>query len=368
MTVALGMCGLVLDSAMAGGLKYSSDDAYLKLGGRIQLQYHYTDPDSGDSSDDLLFRRLRPYIEGSLHKDWKGKWQFDLGKGKIEIKDAYAQYTGFPLATVSLGNKAFPFSREFLTSSKKQQLVERTFVGDHNYGTPDRQVGLHLAGGLIEDMLRWDLSAAMGAVDPGNSKLDFDSVASLNSGDDWIEGRMIGGRVELFPLGYFKPEQGDFKGDFRVALGAAAFTWQNDDDAMADEGENVDDVTGFEVGAALRGLGASLDAQYNSFDASLIDGEAGMHGIYKDGDTTLENYAVEGGFMVWPRTIEVVAGYQAQDADGYADEWTRTSFGLNWFLKKQDVKCQLTYRMGENKDGKAGKDVDEIFLQYQYVF
>ena len=32
------------------------------------------------------------------------------------------------------------------------------------------------------------------------------------------------------------------------------------------------------------------------------------------------------------------------------------------------MKYQLTYRMGENKDGRSGEDLDEVFVQAQYVF
>ena len=45
-------------------------------------------------------------------------------------------------------------------------------------------------------------------------------------------------------------------------------------------------------------------------------------------------------------TIEIVAGYQTQDADGYATSWDRTSVGANWFINKHDTKVQLTYRKG----------------------
>ena len=66
--------------------------------------------------------------------------------------------------------------------------------------------------------------------------------------------------------------------------------------------------------------------------------------------------------------IELVAGYQSQDADNYATSWNRTSVGANWFIKGNDIKVQLTYRMGENLDGVSGKDKDEIFLQTQFDF
>ena len=365
----------------AGGVKYENDDGdYVKLGGRIQLQYHMTDPEGVDSTDELRFRRFRPYIEGSVHEDWKGKFQFDLGKGGVAIKDAYMKYSGLDAMDVTIGNANFCFSRELLTSSKQQQLVERTFVGDHNYGTPDRQASIHLQGKVADGLLVWNAGVAKAAIDPSNSKLDFDTVIQVDAGDDWLEGNMVGGRVELFPLGAVKHSQGDFKREgLKVALGLGAFTWNNDGDHVnMDEDEetgatsvstkDVDSVTGVELSGALRVAGLSLDAQYNTFDSELVNGNAGSDGIYKDGSTTLENYAVEGGYMVVPSRVELVCGYQSQDADGYSKPWNRTSVGANFFVAKHDIKYQVTYQMGENKDGKEGNDVDELFVQAQYVF
>ena len=65
-------------------------------------------------------------------------------------------------------------------------------------------------------------------------------------------------------------------------------------------------------------------------------------------------------------SIEVVAAYQTQDADGYATEWNRTSVGANWFINKHDTKIQLSYRMPENLNGVENED--EVFLQTQFVF
>jgi hypothetical protein len=369
--VSLTVLAALVVSARAGGVKYENEDGdYLKLGGRIQMQYHREDPDDGDSSDEILFRRLRPYIEGSVHEHWKGKWQFDLGKGKVEIKDAYAEYTGIPGLAIMLGNANFPFSREFLTSSKTQQLVERTFVGSHDYGTPDRQAGVHVTGGLMDDMMTYGASVAMAAHDPGNKKLDFDTAVSLNKGDDWSEGPMVGGRIDFHPFGKLKMSQGDFKGELKATIGVAAFTWSNDEDLESDPesaDEDLDSVTGFEVSGALRVAGLSVDAQYNTFDAELLM-EGVSDGLYVDSETTLENYSVEGGFMVLPNRLELVAGYQSQDADGYAETWNKASFGANVFVAKHDVKYQITYQVGENKDGKDGHDVNELFVQAQYVF
>ena len=161
-------------SAYAGGITYKDGDTYLKVGGRIQLQYHQVDTDGGNSTDEIIFRRLRPYIEGSTHKDWKAKIQWDMGKAsgknEIAIKDAYIQYKGYDNLKVTIGNANFPFSREKLTSSKKQQLVERTFVGDHNFGTPDRNVGVHLSGHSDSKKITWGAAGTIAAIDPDAKK------------------------------------------------------------------------------------------------------------------------------------------------------------------------------------------------------
>ena len=121
------------------------------------------------------------------------------------------------------------------------------------------------------------------------------------------------------------------------------------------------------MSGAYRGNGVSVDAQYNTFDAETVDPSI-TDGIYKNGKTTLESMSVEGGYMLVPNTVELVLGYQTQDADNYASTWTRTSVGANWFIEKHHIKVQLSYRMGENLKGVANSNEDELFLQTQYVF
>jgi len=364
---------LTLPVCAGAGVKYSDGEKYIKVGGQIQLQYHQEKPASGPSMDDIFFRRLKITIEGSAHKDWMGKIQWDMGKAEgdneIAVKDTYFRYLGVKDMELTIGNMNFPFSRELLTSSKSQQLVERTFVGDHNYGTPDKNVGIHLTGNSGSKKVTWGASGAIASIDPDNKKLDFDTPVNRN--DDFNDGFMLGGRVDFHPFGYLKFSQGDFKRETRATIGVAAYTWSNDSDnntntpgctSMCD----VDSVTGVEVSGAFRAAGFSIDAEYNSFDSETV--EVGItDGIYKNGKSTLTNAAIEGGYM-FGQTIELVVGYQAQDADGYATAWNRTSVGVNWFINKHDIKVQLTYRIGESLNGVQNNDVDEAFLQTQFVF
>lgn len=319
---ALLIAGTAATSDAAGITVYKDGDKYVKMGGRIQLQYHYVNPDMSSSSDDLFFRRLRPYIEGSIHKDWKGKFQMDFGKAEgeneVAVKDAYMQYLGFSNMKLTIGNANFPFSRELLTSSKKQHLVERTFVGDHNYGTPDRNAGVHLTGHAMEDkMLTWGVSASVAEIDPDNKKLDFDTPVNRN--DDFNQGWMFGGRIDYHPFGLLKFEQGDFKRETKATIGIAAYTWSNDDDnnTYTDASGlctgskcDVDKATGFEISGAFRGYGISVDVQYNIIKPELIDNTVSS-GIYRNGETDLKNWAIEGGYMFSGNMFEIGAGYQS---------------------------------------------------------
>ena len=355
------------------GVTYKDGDKYIKLGGRIQMQYHLQDPDGGEKTDEIFFRRLRPYIEGSLYKNWKGKIQWDMGKAdgsnEVAVKDAYMQYKTESGTKIIVGNKKFPFSREALTSSKKQQLVERSFVGDHNYGTPDRNMGLHLKGHSKDKLLTWGAAIAQANIDPDENKLDFDSPANKNK--DFNEGFMLGGRIEKNFGGKLGFSQGDFSGKAKSSIGLGAYTWSNDsDNNTADESNgkpDIDTVTGIEVSAAFRGHGLSVDAQYNTFDVDTV-APTFTGGMYLDGKTTLSSYAVEGGFMAVQKTLELILAYQSQDADNYADAWKRTSVGANWFIQKHKIKVQMTYRVGENLKGVTGKDENELYIQTQYVF
>ena len=359
---------------------YRDGDKFVAIGGRIQLQYHAVDPQGGDSEDELFFRRLRPEIEAGFSKDWEAKIQLEIGdasgSNEVAVKDAYARYTGFDAVTVTVGNQKPPFSREFLTSSKEQELIERTFVGDHNYGGPDRMLGVKLDGAAMDKKLTWAGSFGAADVDPDARKLDFDSPA--NPDTDYNQGWLTAGRIELYPLGYFKSSQGDLAhGPWRVAFAGAAFTWSNDGDndtytgagnvSTSSSKADIDQATGYELSFGVRGAGFSADVQYNSVDGDTVDPRF-TGGLYVDGSTTLEQLAVEAGYTVIANRLELVGGWESQDADGYADTWNRTSFGLNYFVAAHKVKTQLTYRMGENLNGVPGDDADELFLQFQYAF
>jgi len=362
--------------AEAGIVVYEDGAKFVEIGGRIQTQYHLFDPDAGDSEDEIFFRRLRLEVEAGFREDWEGKIQVDFGQSDVAVKDIYLRYTGYEDLRLTLGNQKNPFSRSFNTSSRELQLVERPFAGDHNFGAPDRMIGLRVDGSAAGGRLAWAGSFGSESIDPDAAKLDFDTPA--NADPDFNQGWLTAGRLDWHPFGAMRYTTGDFVDDDpKLTLGVAAFTWSNDGDndtftdaagrATSSSKADVDSAEGFEVAAGFRGYGWSADAQYQVIDAETVDRRF-TGGLFRRGDAELDVFAVAGGYMVVPATLELVAGYESLDAATYRDAWTRTSLGANWFLDAHKLKAQLTWRMGESLDGVPGNDADELFLQLHYAF
>ena len=360
--------------ASAGIVVYEEGNKKVEVGARLQLQYHRVEPDDGESSDELFFRRLRPEITGTVTENWSGKFQIDFGKSDVAIKDAFMEYTGFEWGTITIGNAKPFFSREFLTSSKKQELVERTFTGDHNYGSLDRALGFHFSGEAAEGVLGWGASAGSASHDPDVKKMDFDTP--VNRDDDFNDGWYASGRLDWFPLGPHPFDQTDFdRGPFKFSLSTAAYTWSNDNDndtftsggsSTSTSKADLESATGFEVSAGLRGRGFSADVEAQRITGELVDG-ALTAGLYRNGETDLDVFSLEGGYLLG-QSVEAVAGYELLDATNYGDEWTRLSAGLNYYWNEEKAKVQLTYRMNQSVDGVSGRDTDETFLQFQFAF
>lgn len=381
----LAMAGgaLLSSAANAGVTVYEEGDTVIEVGGRIQVQYFRVDPDTetADSTDDLFLRRLRLDTEATLSENWWGKWQIEFADDEIDIKDAYLQYQGFPIGDITIGSHFVPFSREQLTSSNYQQLVERTFVGDSNFGVPSRQVGVSLRGGaILEEMLQYAVGYYKAGIDPSTSAIDFDTTF-----DDSTEysGDLIGGRLDFYPFGAFDLKQGDFEHTPSplIAVAVNGYTWSNDDDDVSDAATDYDEIQGYGADAALRWIGFSVDVAYQTFTSETIDPTV-TDGLVLNGEGDFDTYAIKGGYMIpfGSGFIEPVVGYQVLDADAIAEKDERISGGVNYFFNEHNDKIQFTYEVGSNvfatdnasdndvNETAVGDDQDRLFLQFQHLF
>ena len=243
---ALALAGI----SQAGVVVYEEGDRKIEVGGLIQLEYALVDPDcdgtapciignSGSTEDDttdrLFFRRLRPYLAGTISMGWDAKIEFDFGESidsdEIALKDAYFSYSGFESGDLRLtiGNAKHGFARGFLTSSSRLQIIERNVAGDHNFGTPDRILGVRLDGAFADKKVGYRIGVGSEYHDPNASTMDFDTP--VNDQDDWNQGLIVSGRVDFHPLGEIKYDQADFHSEsFKLKVSVGANAWRKQED------------------------------------------------------------------------------------------------------------------------------------------
>jgi len=118
-----------------GGLKVTSGDYEIQIGGRLQYDYNRSELNGEVDEDDFDSRRARLFVKGNVSKDWEYKVNFNVDDdGGFE--DLYLRYTGFGKgAVVTVGNQHQPFTLSQLISSKdvgiseRPGIVERYLIG-----------------------------------------------------------------------------------------------------------------------------------------------------------------------------------------------------------------------------------------------
>ncbi len=377
---AAALCLLTPLPASAGIKVFEDEQSAVEFGAHVQFAGAWIDDDVDGSDSDLFFRRLRPYIQGTLADEWAARIEVDFGKAiegdEVQVKDAYIAYLGFDGLTVEVGNTKTPFSREFIASSKRQQTIERGFVGDHNYGSPDRQMGVRLTGKSSDQSLGYMLAVGGQNHDPDVRRIDFDSPA--NNANDWNEGYVVAGRLDWHPWGFVPFDQGDFgRGPFKANFSVAAFSWTNDGDndiytgpgdvSLSTTRADLDSASGLELSTGIRGHGVSVDIEYQRIEADAVVGTF-TGGVYRDGSTDLDKFQIEGGYMLPGNRWEIATRFETLDADNYASKWEAYDVGINHFFRKHDVKLQVGYRHEENIFGESGHDADSILAMVQMAF
>lgn len=357
--IALAVAGLAPPAASAGITVYEDGPRFLEVGGRVQVQYNYTDPDNGSSTDEFDIRRAWLTFDGSITEDWEARLQFQLDGG-YSTKDAKLQYTGWDFVTVTAGNFYVPFSREELTSSKRQQLIEKTPVA--GTGSPARQIGVSLAGG--NDTFNWEAGLWEAGLDSDTSTIAFGSQVD---GDQDYEGSLAGARVEIHPGGDIGYGQSNLSGASGWEVGINGFVWSNDDDRQPNAAADYDSVNGFGIDGAWRHGGWSIDAEYNVFQAETRNGSL-TQGIVEGGDADVQTSSIEGGHMIVPRRWEIVAGLAAEEADAWDETESQAGIGVNRFISGHDNKLQISLVQTADSNGVDGADVTDLYVQLQHAF
>ncbi len=334
----------------------------VQISNRVQVRYTRTDPEVGDELGSFAIRRMKTAIEGSLtgipikfklQANWVGTdyvtgvSQATSGavtttrrRGPI-LEDAEVWYTANPMATVWLGQgKAF-FGRQELTSSGRQQFVDRSITSARF--APARQIGIGLIGVNQNKTFEYNLGIYNGG-----------SENAINTTTNDNDETMTVGRVAWTPMGEYKLEDSslDYPDTPKFLIAGAILN----DTRGTGSAETDVDRQGLELGFKLRGF--NVLGEYFTESSQRV----GTAEVDTDG------YWLQAGWLFPSKKHEIALRLAeiSPDVTGPSQDRTETGVAFSWYFDKHNQKLQFDYRTIE--DDRLGTEDDEIRLQYQLIF
>lgn len=374
------------------GPYHGEAERWLDFGILIQTEFIHNSPSSGPDSEHVFFRRLRPTIIGGI-ENWQAILQMDFGAGEDGTASATTvrwvnfQYTGFYQAHATFGSFKPWFSRELITLGPHLQTIERSPVGDTNYGNPDYMIGAAWDQMLENRKVAYYASVGLQDHEQSATQMQMRSPANAASGAN--QGWLATGRLDFYPIGQmpYNPNplhtpaqiaynRGDFHTDaWRLIMSTAVFGWWNDGNSNPDTVNGVSTSTskadlnrsfGAEASGGVRGFGFSADAEYQFIRGETVDPNF-TGGLYVGGRTNLNKFSANGGYML-PCDVELVGGWSIVDATGFERGLTETKVGFNWYVMKYAVRFSATYSFLNNNNGIPGNNIGVTRAYAQFVW
>ena len=255
----------------------------------------------------------------------------------------------YSFANVKLGQFKTPFGYEQLISDTKILTIERSLPNDRL--TDGRQVGLAVWGDIVTNRLSYNVGA-------------FDGSGVNNSFND-NNNFMWAGRVSGV---VFDGKIADR--ETRVALGINGLTTH--DTGITKTGFGFNSVPGGVVDNLFTGR---RDAW--GVDAQAKWGALGLEGEYLRSEFkptgaahfTSDGWSLAASADVLPKRLKAFAKFETFDANlsifaNTSDVWT---FGLNYFVKGDDLKLSLNYLLG-NAPGAPEHGQGRLLARVQLIF
>lgn len=309
----------------------------IKIFGYIQPEYDYHFTDGNENT--FKFKRARVGVRGTLYKDFSYYFMLEASPfigstGDAYLMDAFASYTKYNWAKISVGSFKQPFSLEVATPCHSLTTIERSIVADQLVA-PQRDFGLMLLGGNNYTKFNYWVALMNGRglqVKDDNSKKDIIARATYKLTNYLTIG-------SSFRYGYPIPNNND---DSRTTYGAEFLL---EFDKLAIQGEYIYDEGAYFSGT-LGGCGSTPVAL----------------GERRDGAYIMASYKIT-------EKIQPVFKYEFFDPtldlkdDGSYME--RMTIGGNYFFNDK-VRFQLNYLA--NIQTVVNVDDDALLAQIQIKF
>ena len=157
------------------GLLFSNEDSsnQVRVHGYLQADGRFFSSDLKDESPDkLLFRRIRPLLEGTLLNVLDFRLMPDFGQNNPQIQEAYVELKPIAYAKPRIGKFKAPFGLEVLRPDRYETFAERSLASDL---VPLREIGAQIAGSVSHDSFTYAIGYFNGTPDGSNGTFQWRS-------------------------------------------------------------------------------------------------------------------------------------------------------------------------------------------------
>ena len=335
----------------------------LSVGGRLQVRFTNDFYEDDENEPDFDVPRARVWLTGNAFESYlKYKFEFDIAGDEAdttlpngstrssnnrlaELKDAYFDFAKWSAFSVRGGQFKVPYSRHQLTSSGRQEFVDRGITD--GVFAPGRDVGVMVhgkAGGESSDLFEYYFGA-------------FDGEGENRTNND--HGLMYAGRLAVNPLGGVAYTESDtaHSDNFRLALAVNGWVHQDGNHAGAGDDWSI----GADIAVFYQSFFAMFELHYRENDVNGGD------------DVEMDGWIAQLGYFIVPHEFEVALRAASIDWDnnGNNDSGRReylVVFGYFWH--SHNMKMQLDFGRVEDHEGNQNDNVDEwrLRVQFQVIF
>lgn len=351
------------------GLKITDGDNLVELVGRVQGRFQYDGLEGAPDSDTWSIRRGKIKLKGyTFKKKLHFGFQFNLAtrsgdrtttvctnadcsetatvltrdseSGVAELEDAYVDYVPYNFFAAKVGQYKVPFLMQELTSSGKQQFVDRS--SSTGFFNLSRDIGLNLHGPLWDNGVEYNFFFMNG-----------DGSNNLNRNQSFL----FGTRFDFPILGEYEASESDvgYSEEPNYGIGIAY--------NFNELGSSFVNGT---IPAGIKTSLATLDTglKYKGFSTQ---GAIMLARAHEGVRMTHWGYNAQVGYFFVPKHFEVaLRGAGTIFSDAIVNQYEYAA-ALNYFIKGHGFKIQTDYAVLLNARG-ANLNDHRVRSQLQLVF
>lgn len=352
---------------LGSGLNFSFNkgDYQFNLGGFIQPSFLNEKISGSDATNEFNSKRSFLQFTGNAVKE-KVSFAIQLDYSQSDpLMEAWVAYHLNSSTTISVGQKqTFLNNREMMFREDKLQFTDRSFLSKTLSDT-GREFGLFITSKFGKTFGL----APMLAITSGDGRNSFGS----NSRDTDLGGLKIGGRLDVYPLGYFKDGNDNLTVDlgreetlkFVVGIaasknnGASNSNGEGHGDFLlydANGNNNLPDYSQLYADFLLKYNGFSLLAEYANTSASNLDlvytdiaatqilapSQISEFLMIGDSFNLQTGYVTESGFSFDVRYENSKPEFKS-NTNSLLQDATAFSFGVSKYFDNNNLKIQTSY-------------------------